>query len=75
MEDLRAMLNDAKLPTKYWVFALKAKNYLLNRTETTTNEKFKTPYEKLHGVKPKVDHLRVFGARGQAQITKKKKKL
>ena len=75
MDGVRAMLNDAKLPRKYWVFALKTKNYLLNRTGTTTNEQFKTPYEKLFDKKPKVSHLRVFGAKGHAQITKKKKKL
>lgn len=75
MDGVRAMLNDAKLPKKYWAFALQAKNYLLNRTGTTTNAKFQTPYEKLFGIKPKVNHLRVFGAKGHAHVTKKKKKL
>jgi transposase InsO family protein len=75
MDGVRSMLNDAKLPKKYWVFALKAKNYLLNRTGTNVNQNFMTPYEKMFGVKPKVNHLRIFGAKGHAQITKSKKKL
>jgi hypothetical protein len=58
-----AMLDHARLPRNLWGEAALCAAYLFNRTESRSLEPGKTPYEMLHGTKPNVSHLRVFGTR------------
>ena len=46
--------------------------YLLNRLPTKALD-FKTPYEVWHGVKPIVEHLKVFGSICHAHVSEMKK--
>ena len=52
------MLLDAALPQKFWAEAVSTAAYLKNR------------YEVWNGVKPRVEHLRVFGCDVYAHIPK-----
>ena len=61
LENVRAMLHHAKLPLFLWAEAVNTIVYLRNRSPTS-RFKGETPYERWHGVKPKVDHLRIFGS-------------
>ena len=45
----------------YWAEAMNCATYLINRTPTSTLDG-KTPYEALHGEKPPLAHLRIFGS-------------
>lgn len=57
---VRCMLNDAKLPIKYWAEAAYYAVYLKNRTYT--RKVGMTPEEKFTGKKPDVKHLKIFGS-------------
>ena len=59
MEMVHSMLADSELPKSFWAKALSTAVYLCNRSPTKAVEG-KTPYEAIHGEKPKVGHLRVF---------------
>ena len=69
VESSRSMLLDAKLPKKYWAEAISTAVYLKNRCPTKSIKDM-TPYEAWHGVKPRVDHLRVFGCEAYVHIPK-----
>ena len=56
----RAMMLDSCLPASMWAEAVNTANYLHARSPTAAN-KGMTPYEKLHGTKPAVAHIRRFG--------------
>lgn len=58
VECARTLLNDAKLPIKYWPVAIEAANYLVNLWPDKENC---TPYEKLHNRKMNYSHLKKFG--------------
>ncbi|OMO69325.1 Integrase, catalytic core [Corchorus capsularis] len=60
MEMSRCLLFEKKLPKKFWAEAVSTSVYLLNRLSTRAING-KTPYEAWYGVKPSVDHLRIFG--------------
>lgn len=66
----KAMLYEAKLPTKYWEYAIEALEYVINITPTKTNALFKTPFEIVHGLKPDGSRLRVFGSIAMVHIPK-----
>ena len=51
----RANLTYSKLPATYWTYALKHAAYSYNRKGDPS------PYEKLYGIAPRLDHLRTFG--------------
>ncbi|WVZ91380.1 hypothetical protein U9M48_037560 [Paspalum notatum var. saurae] len=57
---LRTLLFQADLPPKYWVEALHAATYLINRRPCKPLQ-FDTPYHALFGQQPDYSHLRVFG--------------
>ena len=61
------MLLDANLPKRYWAEAVSTAVYLKNRCPTKAVQG-KTPYEALHGEKPRVDHFGVFGCDAYAHI-------
>ena len=73
VEAVRSMLFGAKLPDKFWAETLSTAAYLLNRSPTKA-VKGMTPYEAWTGVKPQVDHLRVFGCQAYAQIPRDERK-
>ena len=71
-----AMLNGANLRLDFWGQAALCAVYLNNRTPTKArglNLKM-TPYEALHGVKPYLGHVRIWGCRVYAHVPDKKRK-
>ena len=69
VETVRSMLIDSKLPHKFWAEALSTATYLRNRSPTKVIEGI-TPHEAWTKVKPRVEHLRVFGCDAYAHIPK-----
>jgi transposase InsO family protein len=61
MEAARSMLYHKSLPEKLWGEAVMTAVYVVNRTINERNQT-QTPFEKLYGRKPRVDHMRVFGS-------------
>ena len=72
MEMVRSMLADSELPKSFWAEALSTAVYLRNRSPTKAVEG-KTPYEAIHGEKPKVGHLRIFGCTALFAYFKRRK--
>ena len=60
-DGVQSLLADAKLPPSFWGDAALTTQYLRNRLPTSTLPIDKTPYEIMHGVKPDISHLRVWG--------------
>lgn len=60
LETARALFFQSKVPIRFWGECLLSAAHLINRMPLSTLE-FRTPYEKLNGVKPSLAHLRVFG--------------
>ena len=60
MDKAQAMHLDACIPQSWWEFAVLHAIHLYNQTPIKCLG-YKTPFEKLRGVKPSVSHLRVFG--------------
>lgn len=58
-ERAMALLADSGLPPKWWAEAAATVNYLSNRVPQRNQDV--TPYELLHGVRPDVSHIRIFG--------------
>ena len=56
----RCMLFSQNVPTSFWSEAVAYAVYILNRT-TNKNNSVKTRYELFFGIKPNMQHLRVFG--------------
>jgi len=65
---LLAMLHHAGLPQTYWGEVALTAAYLHNRTESCTLPPGRTPYEMLHGQRPNLSHLHVWGCRGFSHI-------
>ncbi|XP_076917265.1 uncharacterized protein LOC143577272 [Bidens hawaiensis] len=60
---IRSMLHVTKVPKGFWGEAARNAIYILNRVPTKSLTQ-KTPYEAYKGVKPNLDHLRIFGCVG-----------
>ena len=73
MELVRSMLVGAHLPQRFWAEALATAVYLRNRSPTKP-VRDRTPYEAWMGIKPTVDHLRVFGCAAYAHISKEERR-
>ena len=73
MEMARSMLYHANLPQKFWAEAISTAAYLRNRCPTSSF-KGATPYERWFGVKPDVEHLRVFGCKVYVHIPDEKRR-
>ena len=56
------MLNSANMSLSLWFLAIKAANYLRNRSPSS-NLKFKTPFEAMFDQKPNLKHLRTYGCK------------
>ena len=73
VEAVRSMLDDSKLPHRFWAEALATAAYLVNRSPTKTLGD-KTPFEAWFGKKPCVKHIRVFGCVAYSHISKDERK-
>jgi hypothetical protein len=60
-DGIQTLLADAKLPPSFWGDAALTTQYLRNRLPTSTLPTNTTPYEIMHGTKPDLSHLRVWG--------------
>src|SRR6202522_2721330 len=60
-DGVQALLADAKLPPSFWGDAALTTQYLRNQLPTSTLPINTTPYEVMHGNKPDLAHLRVWG--------------
>nr|GEV80889.1 ribonuclease H-like domain, reverse transcriptase, RNA-dependent DNA polymerase [Tanacetum cinerariifolium] len=60
IEAARTMLADSKLPTMFWIEAVRTACYVLNRVSVTRPYN-KTPYALLTGNIPSVSHFKPFG--------------
>ena len=69
IETVRSMISDANVGKDLWGEAVTTANYIINRCYTRSLPNM-TPYEALHGKKPSIGHLRVFGSRVHAHIPK-----
>ena len=66
-DDARTMLNDAKLPSTFWPFAILHSSHTRNRLPHSHLKRI-TPFEKLTGEKPKLDQYTVFGCKVMVHI-------
>lgn len=69
----RSMLHHARLDKSFWAEAAMTAIYIKNRLPSPKSET-KTPYEIIHGSKPSVKHMRVFGCLAFV-LTPKEKRL
>ena len=71
--DMRAMLKDAELPIEFWDEAAEADAYIRNRTNTgpLIDGKQTSPEEAFTGVKPSINHIRVWGTKCYSYINPK----
>lgn len=63
----RCLMREAKIHRRYWPEVIKTAAYLKNRTIANTVEN-KTPYEIFFGVKPNVEHLKIYGSRVYVRV-------
>jgi hypothetical protein len=57
-----ALLFQSGLPQYCWGLAVLCAEYIRNRCPTSSNPDFKTPFEMIHGRKPDLSHMKVFGS-------------
>ena len=74
LETTRALYFQSKVALKFWGECLLTATHLINRMPLSSIEN-KSPYEKLYGVKPNIDHLRVFGCLVYASTLKVNKSM
>lgn len=67
MNMVRSMLFDKKIPKTFWPEAVKWAIYVLNRCPTLVVKDI-TPEEAWSGVKPSVEHFRVFGCLAHVHV-------
>jgi len=72
LDAVRSMLMGAGLHRRYWGYAVLCAAYLRNRCWNAHLKK-KSPFEKMHGEKPKLMALRVFGCICFAQVPDEKR--
>lgn len=65
INQVKCMLQEADLPYELWAEAVQTACYLRNRSATRTIRGM-TPFELFWGIKPNLNHLRVFGCRAIA---------
>lgn len=63
----RCLMREAKIHKRYWPEVIKTAAYLKNRTIANTVEN-KTPYEIFFGIKPNVEHLKIYGSRVYVRV-------
>lgn len=72
IEHATSILTASSFNRQFWDEAVNTVVYVLNRT-TSGNNKV-TPYQRWFGVKPSVQHLHIFGSKGQALLKQSKGK-
>ncbi|MBY3556030.1 DDE-type integrase/transposase/recombinase, partial [Modestobacter lapidis] len=72
MDKARCMLSWAGLKSEFWAEAVATACYLKNRTPTSAVVD-QTPFEVLHGRKPRMAHVRVFGCDAYMHVPKEKR--
>lgn len=72
VERAKCMLIDACLPKKFWAEAVSTAAYVINHSPTKSIN-YKTPEEMWTGIKPNVQHLRIFGCPAMMHIPKEKR--
>ena len=72
MEKAQSMRLDACIPQSWWEFAVNHAVHVYNRTPMS-RLKWKTPFELLHGKKPDISHLRVFGCGAYVYLPREKR--
>ncbi|KAG7548326.1 Integrase catalytic core [Arabidopsis suecica] len=60
-ETCRSWLHGKDLPKALWAEGMRCAAYVINRMPLSPNN-MKSPYEMVHGKKPTVKHLRIFGS-------------
>ncbi|CAA7020014.1 unnamed protein product [Microthlaspi erraticum] len=60
-ETCRSWLHAKNLPKALWAEGMRCAAYVINRMPLSPNN-MKSPYEMVHGKKPTVKHLRIFGS-------------
>lgn len=73
VECARSMLQGNVISNGIWAEAINTVVYLKNRSPTKCLG-FKTPFEALFGLKPIVDHMRIFGSKDFAHVPKPDRK-
>lgn len=63
----RCLMREAKIHRRFWPEVIKTAAYLKNRTIANTVEN-KTPYEIFFGIKPNVEHLKIYGSRVYVRV-------
>ena len=68
--DMRAMLEDARLPLEFWDEAVEADIYLRNRTDTgpIIDGRTVSPEGAWTGAIPEIDHIRIWGSKCYSYI-------
>lgn len=64
----KALLYEARLPTKYWELAAAVTQYVMNRLATKTNNEFLTPFEIVKGYKPDARTFHKFGCTAMVHV-------
>ncbi|KRY23221.1 Copia protein [Trichinella patagoniensis] len=70
--DTRTVISPDKLPERFWGEAVCTAAYLQNRLLSRSISK--TPFELWTGIKPNVDHIRLFGSKAYSYIQKQKRR-
>ena len=66
MEAARSQMHAMKVPIELWGESVASATYVLNRSSTTKSDV--TPFERWHGKKPDVAHLRTFGCQAFVHV-------
>ncbi|KRX59296.1 Retrovirus-related Pol polyprotein from transposon TNT 1-94 [Trichinella sp. T9] len=72
VEMVKCMLTYAKLPERFWGEAVCTAAYLQNQLPSRSISK--TPFELWTGIKPNVEHIRIFGSKAYSYIPKQKRR-
>lgn len=72
LESARSMLYARNVPLNLWAEAVSCAVYLLNRTSSSQTPNI-TPMEMWSGVKPSLDHVRIFGCEGYVHVPDQKR--
>ncbi|GJR20812.1 retrovirus-related pol polyprotein from transposon TNT 1-94 [Tanacetum coccineum] len=69
LDTARALRSHANFPIRFWGDCILAATYLINKMPVKILD-WRSPFEKLYGIPPTYDHLRVIGCLCYAVITK-----
>lgn len=72
LDKARCMIIKAGIPKNLWCYAVETANYLRNRVITRSTGM--SPYERLFGQKPNLNHIRTFGCNVYAKLLDKDRK-